>query len=338
MPPSTRSTDASSLCSSSADPCRAHGCRTVRLRSVNAPHPPGVELDLAGRSVFVRRWEGVPSDGLAPAVLVHGLGGQSTNWTDFMAQLADRLDSWAPDLPGFGWSPPPDDADYSMDADAAVVSALIERRAAESGQPVHVFGNSMGGAVSVLAVSAMPEHVASLTLISPAMPDLRPRRGTVGVPLVAVPGLGTRLYSRLARVPAQRKVDGMVALNYGDANSFSEQRRDEALVEVQRRLALPYAGEALSGAARGLLRSFLDPGPRGLWAAAATVKCPTLVVYGGRDRLVDPRRAARVARHMPHASFVTLPAVGHVAQMEDPALLSRFVRPLIDSTVGAGPV
>ena len=39
--------------------------------------------------------------------MVHGLGGAATNWTDVMDLLRDRLDSVAPDLPGFGWSPPP---------------------------------------------------------------------------------------------------------------------------------------------------------------------------------------------------------------------------------------
>jgi pimeloyl-ACP methyl ester carboxylesterase len=66
-----------------------------------------------------------------------------------------------------------------------------------------------------------------------------------------------------------------------------------------------------------------------LWASAARVSCPTLVVYGGRDRLVDPRRSRRAARHLPHAQIVTLPRAGHVAQMEDPALLARFVRPVL---------
>ena len=32
---------------------------------------------------------------------------------------------------------------------------------------------------------------------------------------------------------------------------------------------------------------------------------------------------------MPHAQIVTLPKAGHVAQMEDPALVARFVRPLL---------
>jgi len=261
--------------------------------------------------------------------MVHGLGGQSTNWTDLMAEMRADLDAWAVDLPGFGWSPPPSDNDYTVATDADVVCGLLERLHNERDERVHLVGNSLGGAVSVLAAARRPDLVATLTLISPALPDLRPRRDTMGVPLVALPGLGRRVYTRLARVPAERQVEGMVALNYADAETFTPERRAEAVAEVQRRLALPYAGDALSGAARSLLRSFVEPGPRGLWGAAGRVECPTLVIYGGRDRLVDPHRSHRAARHLPHAQIVTLPTVGHVAQMEDPALVARFVRPLL---------
>jgi pimeloyl-ACP methyl ester carboxylesterase len=266
------------------------------------------------------------------AVMVHGLGGQSTNWTDLMAELGDVLDSSAPDLPGFGFSPPPEDGDYSLTADAEIVAALLEQLHEERAGPLHLFGNSLGGAVAVLTAAARPDLVSTLTLISPALPDLRPRRDTLGVPAVALPGLGRHVYQRIARVPAERQVQGMVALNYGDAARFSPQRRAEAVAEVHRRLTLPHAGEALSGAARGLLRSFVDPGPSGLWSAAARVTCPTLILYGGRDRLVDPRRSRRAARVMRHAQVVTLPRVGHVAQLEDPRLVAHFVRPLVSAS------
>ncbi|HEX5016960.1 MAG TPA: alpha/beta hydrolase [Actinomycetes bacterium] len=295
---------------------------------MNAPHPDGLEHQLSGRTVFVR--ETVRSEQpRRPAVMVHGLGGQSTNWTDFMAEMRGELDASALDLPGFGWSPPPADSDYSVAADVEVVTALIEKRVHETGERVDLFGNSMGGAISVFVAATRPDLVETLTLISPALPDLRPRRDTVGVPLVAIPGLGRQVYARLRGVPPERQVAGMVALNYGDAAKFTPERRAEAIREVQRRLALPYAGEALSGAARSLLMSFVDPSRRGLWAAARRVTCPTLVIYGGRDRLVDARRAHRVARHLRHAQIVTLPSVGHVAQMEDPALVARFVRRLL---------
>jgi len=267
--------------------------------------------------------------------MIHGLGGQSTNWTDLMGELTDDLAGWAPDLPGFGWSPPPPDSDYSVAADVDVVSALLEQLFAERQERVHLFGNSMGGAIAVLVAAAHPDLVATLTLVSPALPDLRPRRDTMGVPVVALPGIGRQLVERMARVPAERQVQGMVALNYGDATAFTPARRAEAVAEARRRIELPYTAEALSGAARGLLRAFIDPGPTGLWSAAGRVSCPTLVIYGGRDRLVDPRRSRRAARHMPHAQIVTLPRAGHVAQMEDPALVARFVRPLVADAIRA---
>ncbi|KJY40842.1 hydrolase, partial [Streptomyces sp. NRRL S-444] len=72
-------------------------------------------LELAVRSRPPRRTD------LPPALFVHGLGGSSTNWSDLMLQLEDTVDGEALDLPGFGWSPPPADRDYSVTALARAV-------------------------------------------------------------------------------------------------------------------------------------------------------------------------------------------------------------------------
>jgi len=82
-----------------------------------------------------------------PALFVHGLGGNATNWTDLMALLRDRIDGVAVDLPGFGWSPPPRDGDFSLRRSADSLADLVETRT--DGRPVHLFGNSMGGAIAV---------------------------------------------------------------------------------------------------------------------------------------------------------------------------------------------
>ena len=57
---------------------------------------PGDLIEVAGNEVFVRE-----TGGGAPAVFIHGLGGNSSNWTDLMWLLADRIHGMAPDLPGF---------------------------------------------------------------------------------------------------------------------------------------------------------------------------------------------------------------------------------------------
>ena len=82
--------------------------------------------------------------GAEPAVFVHGLGGSSLNWTDLMAQLSPSLACEALDLPGFGFSPLPAARRYSITAHAAAVIALIDKRGR---WPVHLIGNSLGGAI-----------------------------------------------------------------------------------------------------------------------------------------------------------------------------------------------
>ena len=71
---------------------------------------------------------------------------------------------------GFGLSPPPDDGDYSMPAHVRAVVRLIE---SEGRVPVHLFGNSLGGAVATVVAARRPELVRTLTLVSPALPDFR---------------------------------------------------------------------------------------------------------------------------------------------------------------------
>ncbi len=306
-------------------------------RATTAPWPGGVET-FGDTTLHVRRAEPVSPSArtLLPAVFVHGLGGHAMNWTDLMALLRHRVVGVAPDLPGFGRSGPPSDHDYSLDAMVAAMLAVVEREATTHASPVVLFGNSLGGAVCVRLAATRPDLVSSLVLVSPALPDLRPRRGILGVPVLAVPGVGEQMWRQLARLPAERQVQAMLAVNFGDPSVIPQVRLDEAAEEYRHRFTLPYAGEALSATTRGLLRAFVDPGPRGLWRQAASLRCPTLLVYGGRDQLVDVRRSRRAARVIPHSRLVVLPGVGHVAQIEQPALVARFTLGFLDQVLDVG--
>ena len=63
----------------------------------------------------------------------------------------------------------------------------------------------------------------------------------------------------------------------------------------------------------------------------------TLLVYGGRDKLVNPRMAGRAVKTYPDARLVLLPLSGHVAQMEHPEAVARAFREL-HLAGGAAPV
>ena len=119
--------------------------------------PPVEKVDLRGAEVaYRRRGEG------PPLLFFHGLG-FSQRWHPLHERLAERFDVIAPDLQGFGDSPPEswmtgfDDLALHY-AELADVLGLHR---------FHLVGHSFGGWVAAEFASFYPERLASLTLITP---------------------------------------------------------------------------------------------------------------------------------------------------------------------------
>ncbi len=298
---------------------------------------PGELVRLGIGDVFVRR--GPIQPGSEAALFVHGLGGSALNWTDLMGLLgkpaaANELDvppfaGEALDLPGFGFSPPPKNGDYSLDARVEAVISLLDSR---GHGPVHLVGNSLGGAISTRVAARRPDLVRTLTLISPALPDLRPRPLPMRLAVVAMPGLGRWLLTRMQNIPPERRADTSIAELFVDPGRQLPERRAQAIAEVIRRDALGYAVDALHGSARSLLTEYTRPGPGSLWADAARVTAPTLLIHGSHDRLVNPGMSGRAARTFPNCRIVVLPRTGHVAMMERPDVTAAEIREFLRRT------
>jgi pimeloyl-ACP methyl ester carboxylesterase len=309
------------------------------------PRWPGRLISLRDSEIFVRNAPRLadghppgadPADG-ERTVFVHGLGGSSVNWTDLMALLCQPaiteagpppLACEALDLPGFGFSPAPADEDYSVDARAAAVIELIE----SGSQPVHLVGNSLGGAIGTRIASRRPDLVRTLTLISPALPDLRPRLLPIRLALISMPGIGRLILDRLLQLPPERRADRSINELYADPSLMEPERRAEAVSEVIRRDALGYSSDVLIGSSRALVAEYTRRGPGTLWQDAAEVAAPTLVIHGSHDRLVDPANAGRAARTFRNCRVVVLPRIGHVAMMERPDLVAMEMRDFFAST------
>ncbi|MEU2563707.1 alpha/beta hydrolase [Streptomyces longispororuber] len=283
---------------------------------------------LPGLTLSVRSRPGaVP--GLPPALYVHGLGGSSRNWSALMPLLTDAVDGEALDLPGFGDSPPPDDGDYSVTGHARAVIRLLDARGRG---PVHLVANSLGGAISTRVAAVRPDLVRTLTLVSPALPELRVQRTAVPTGLLALPGVAA-LFTRLTKdwTPEQR-VRGVMELCYGDPAKVSPEAFAVAVREMERRLAHPYFWDAMARTARGIVNAYTLGGQHGLWRQAERVLAPTLLVYGGRDQLVSYRMARRAAAAFRDSRLLTLPEAGHVAMMEEPGAVAAAIRELLADT------
>lgn len=268
------------------------------------------------------------SPGGEQAFMIHGLGGSSHNWTDLADELSLTTQSTIPDLPGFGWSPPPRDGDYSV---AGHANAMIDLLDHEGRGPVHLFGNSLGGAVSVRVAALRPDLVRSLTLISPALPSGPVSRTGMLLPVMAVPGLGEAAVARSSEVPVEARVRSVADLCFAQPDAIPAHRMREAIIDAQARDSLPYQADALLQSLRGLMRSYLAGGRT--WSLAKSVTAPTLAIYGRDDQLVDPRGAFKVTREFPDASVIVLPRTGHVAQIEQPALVAELWRNWVSGAV-----
>ena len=295
------------------------------------PHWPGRMVGVGDHEVYVR--SAPAPDDAEPALCVHGLEGSSRNWTDLMDLLRTRLACDALDLPGFGESPPRPDGRYSIAALAQTVIALIEQRQTR----VHLIGNSLGGAVCVKVAATRPDLTKTLTLISPALPDLRPRLDLVRFPVVGLPRFGPRLIRQYqAALPPDRRVAAVIATCYSNPGLYPQARFAAEVAELGRRDSLEYAAAALMGSARALSAEFLRKGRHSPWRDVTRVTAPSLVIYGQHDRLVDPRAAGRAAHLFAEARIVVLPRTGHVAQMENPAAVAAEIGILLGIPGGFG--
>ena len=265
--------------------------------------PPSDFIEVKGQLVHLRD-EGPRSDP-TPLLLLHGTGASLHTWDGWVAALKDKRRVIRIDLPGFGLTGPFGGAyaadDYRGDTYARFVLDLMDvlqvPRAA-------IGGNSLGGEVAWRAVSLAPQRFAALILVDATGYAFTPDEIPLGFRIARIPLLnriGEYLLPRAAVAATLRSVYGEPA------------RIDDALIDRYFELALREGNRH----ALGLRLQQLEMG-----AQAERIKqlaLPTLVLWGGRDRLVPPANGQRFAADIRGAKLVVFDTLGHVPQEEDPA-------------------
>jgi len=269
------------------------------------------------------------------ALLVHGLGGSHANFSSLGPLLAARMRVLALDLPGFGLSHPGASCSVPafVDAVGRVIDAIGAGEIEGASLPLTLVGNSMGGAVSILAASqrsAEPRDgaVARLILVCPALPFARPRdadpRFMLLIASAMLPGYDAFLRRRLRQAGPAALVHEMLKLTCADRRRVEASAIADMVALAERRAGFAWMATSFSEAARSIARTLLSR--RGYEAAMRSVRAPVLLVHGDRDRLVPVSSARAAAAACPSWALEIYEGVGHVPQLETPERLAESIR------------
>lgn len=248
-----------------------------------------------------------------PLVVVHGLGGAAVNFTLLAPLLARRHRVLIPDLPGHGKTEPLERAD-DLTAFADHVAALAEL---EGMFPAPVVGYSMGGVIALRLAVSRPQSVTGLALVAAAGIVSVSRRAEIWL---AVTGalrpaqVMTRFRGTFARRPRLRW------LPFGLWGAVDPPAL--APEGVLGFLEGPSQHTDVGMAGRALLRD--DPRPD-----LDHVRCPVLLLWGSRDRLVPLVDGFEYARRL-RAPIRTLPAAGHLLVGEQPRACAEILEGFLD--------
>lgn len=252
-------------------------------------------------------------DGEGDTVLMlHGIGCSLDDFDDQHRLLRSRFRCLSVDLAGFGGSDPlpvPNTLDRLADAVVEFLDAL-----GETG-PLHVVGNSLGGAVAMAVTVRLPRTVRTLVLADPAGFG---RTVTWALRAVAVRPLAQRLL-RPSLQAARANQRGI----FHDRAMVTAER-----VERAHRLASRPHGPRVMAETAHSLGTVLGVRPgwrRRLVPAVAALDLPTLVVWGEEDRVLPATHLDAVRRLLPRAETHRFPATGHMPQIERAAEFAALV-------------
>ena len=270
-------------------------------------------VELQGQLVHLRD-EG-PRDDPLPIVLVHGTSASLHTWEGWVAALKPDKRVITLDLPGFGLTGPftgrraePPGPDYGGDAMARLV---IESLDAMGVKRFAIGGNSLGGEVAWRVATLVPDRVDRLILVDASGPAFTPGSIPLGWRLARVPVLNKALEWWL---PRPLVAEGLANV-YGDPTKITAAQVDryfELTLREGNRRALVQRLQQLSLGADA--------------ERIATLRLPTLILWGGRDRLIPPEVGEQFERAIPGSRRIVFPTLGHVPHEEDPAATVAPVR------------
>jgi pimeloyl-ACP methyl ester carboxylesterase len=250
-------------------------------------------------------------EGSGPAILfVHGLGGNLTHFEYLVPSLLQAgFRVCGLDLPGFGLSGKPH-REYTVSYLSDVVLNLMDHL----GIPSATFcGHSLGGLVVGDAALRAPERAERLVLISSA--------GLAQMPLAVRLAGRTLMWPSVVSRLLERNALRLCDLVLAEKNEKSQRWIEQSVTRPDPRFC-PDLARVMWSMRKDLVgRHLVDEAER--------LTAPTLVIWGGSDRLLPLAPAQRWVEKLPAGELEVIEGCGHMPMIENPEAVLRRMMPFL---------
>jgi len=242
-----------------------------------------------------------------PLIFIHGFGASIYSWRKNLGPLSKHYRVCAPDLPGFGYSDKPLEADYSIDAYADFIVQFMDKLQINKAVLV---GHSLGGGIALLTGLKYPSRVDSLILLDaeayPITPPLMLR-------VAELPGIRSIIH----RAIGEWVVRISLKRSFYDPSLITDDLVDEyyrpfltangKIVPIKVLQAMDF--ETLKKLPRRYRR----------------IRKKTLIIWGAEDRISRIHLAHKLKKDLRNSKLKIIPASGHLVQEEKPAVVNRAI-------------
>lgn len=224
----------------------------------------------------------VYGEGPPEVLALHGWGRRGNDF----AEVFDGYSGMAPDLPGFGASPAPDQV-IGAEAYADIVAGILDF----FDRPPVVVGHSFGGRVAVCLAAKHPDRVGPLVL--------------TGVPLI-------RLETGRRPSPVYRFARWLNRMGIVSDERMEKEKRKRGSDDYR----------AVSGVMRDILVKVVNETYEG---QLMRITVPVQMLWGERDQEVPLSVAEAAQALIPDSSLEVLHGVGHFVPLEAPEALRAAI-------------
>lgn len=266
------------------------------------------QVEIYGQKIYYQEAGAGPD-----VILLHGLGGDRSNWNATVPALAAKFHVFVPDQVGFGQSDKPM-IDYRVATLVDFLNAFYKKAGITKATLV---GNSLGGWVAMDFALAHPEKVNRLVLVDSAGYS---QKRTGAAPLTRELLLGLNP----STIAGEKQLMGAVFYNKAFA---TDQFAEQALMMHLRKNDSYTIDRFIDSILRG--EDVVD-------GKLGAIKAPTLVMWGREDAIVPLAAGKALAEDISGAQTVILDSCGHVPQAECAGPFNAALLKFLGEAGGAG--